>query len=65
MFIARVKSNGFTKVLNEAIEAARIFRGTGHEKTVLRCLETVAHADGTLHQRERDLIDKIRESLNC
>lgn len=62
-FIGDVKSMGFASVLDRAIDESKIFCGTGHESIVLKCLDEVAQADGVLHERESELLTRIRASV--
>ena len=64
LFIERVKNSGYSKVLSEALECLKLFRDTGHEATVLKCLEVVALADGKIDQLERDLVTRIATLLS-
>lgn len=63
LFIENVKTIGYSKVLNEALDGLTLFRSTGHEATVLKCIEVVALADGKIDQREHDLVARIAKLL--
>jgi uncharacterized tellurite resistance protein B-like protein len=62
-FIERLKQDGYSKVLSESLACLTMFRNSGHEATVIKCIEAVAIADGKVDQRERELILKIAELL--
>ncbi len=64
-FIERLKNTGYAKAVNDALEGVAVFRGTGHETTVIKCIEVVAMADGTLHQREQELVRRIAKLLDA
>jgi len=61
--IANVNSNGYSTVLNDALEGLLLFQKTGHEATVLKCIEAVAMSDGKIDQREREFVNKIAQLL--
>ena len=62
-FVERVRCKGYSTVLAEACANAAIFKGTGNEQTLLRCLDAVAAADGTVDVAERKVCDRIRSAL--
>jgi tellurite resistance protein len=58
-FIARVRAEGYRKTLADTLNEINVFKQTGNQETLRRCLDGVAFADGTLDEREQQLCRRI------
>jgi len=59
-FINRVQTNGYRKTLAVALKDVEVFKQVGKQEVLLRCLEAVAKADGTVSDRELQLCQRVK-----
>ena len=62
-FIGDIQNQGYPTVLRRSMSKLEIFKQIGREGVLLKCIDLVANTDGKLSQRERDLCDRIRNSM--
>lgn len=63
-FVTRVQENGYRSVLASALQDVRGMSSEADKAVLLQCLETVSLADGKVTDREKQLINRIRATLN-
>jgi uncharacterized tellurite resistance protein B-like protein len=62
-FIADAQKSGFKTVLFRCLRCVELFRSIGQGGVLLKCVDSMANADGMQSERERVLLRKIRETL--
>lgn len=62
-FIAEVRAIGYPAVLERSLNELPMFKASRRERTVIKCIELVAEANGKVVQQERDLCDRIAAEL--
>jgi len=62
-FVNDVKTRGYVSMLEQAMSHLPMFKQQGRQRTLMKCMEAVANADGIHSDRERNLLDRIRGSL--
>lgn len=62
-FIGDIQCQGYATVLRRSMSQLRIFKQSGREDVLVKCIDLVANADSKLTQRERELCDRIRKSI--
>ena len=62
-FIDDVKREGYQVVLQRAKEQCRNFKECGKEELLLRCLGSVAKADGQIRDVQKQLYNMFRSAL--
>ncbi len=59
-FIDRVKTDGYRRTLDRALKDVQLFKHMGKQDVLLKCLDVVAHADGTVSDRELQLCQRVK-----
>ena len=64
MFIERVKTTGYSRVVSETVSRASCFKQIGREDVLLKCIDSIAAADGKLEPNEQALCERFREAVS-
>jgi hypothetical protein len=59
-FIDRVQKDGYRRTLATALKDVEVFKRVGKQDVLLRCLDAVARAGGTLGDRELQLCRRVK-----
>ena len=62
-FITRIRVDSYENVVEKSLVSVPKFKEIGREDVLLRCVDLIAEADGTLDDREAKLIAEIRSRL--
>jgi len=63
-FIRAVQKQGYKAVVRRSISRLHVFKQSGYENLLVKCVEQVANTEGTPSNAERRVCAKIRELVN-
>jgi uncharacterized tellurite resistance protein B-like protein len=63
-FIQRIQTAGYSAVVSDMLSQVSFFKHIGRADVLLRCIDSLTAADGTLNPGEKTLCDRIRKELN-
>lgn len=62
-FMRKVESHGYSLVLEETLSFLKMIKEQGRQQILIKCVESVASADGSFSDREQRLVQRIRAEL--
>lgn len=62
-FIEQVQTSGYNRVMSEALSRVPCFKQIGRQDVLLKCMDSLASADGKLAPKEQALCERIREAV--